>query len=113
MFRLMFCALLLAALFAPSSAWLSRAFRSRPMAFLGKYSYGLYVYHHFFSYAFERHATEHVLAGLVGSHGLAVLLQAGAGIAVSAAIAWASYELFEKRFLSLKRYWEAPRRHAA
>jgi len=75
------------------------------MTELGKYSYGLYVYHHFFSYFLISYGTEFVLARLVGSHTLAVWLQAAAGIALSMAVAWASYEWFEKRFLKLKRYW--------
>ena len=41
----------------------------------------------------------------VGSHTLAVALQAAGGMAVSMAVAWLSYELFEKRFLQLKRFW--------
>ena len=66
---------------------------------LGKYSYGLYVYHHFLSYYFITHGTEFALARAVGSHTLAVALQAAGGMAVSLAVAWLSYELFEKHFL--------------
>ena len=75
------------------------------MTALGKYSYGLYVYHHFLSYFFATHRTEFALAALVGSHTLAVVLQASAGIALSIAVAWLSYEGFEKRFLRWKRHW--------
>ncbi len=32
------------------------------MIFLGKYSYGLYVYHHFLSYYFHVQGTEFALA---------------------------------------------------
>jgi len=104
-FRVLFAALLLHALFAPASSITGRAFRSGPMTWLGKYSYGLYVYHHFLAYYLEEHATEFALARVVGSHTLAVVIQALAGIAVSMAIAWASYELVEKHFLRLKRFW--------
>jgi len=41
----------------------------------------------------------------VGSHALAVVIQALAGMAVSMTVAWASYELVEKHFLRLKRFW--------
>jgi peptidoglycan/LPS O-acetylase OafA/YrhL len=104
-FRLFFAALLLYALFAPAASAAGRFFRSRPMIALGKYSYGLYVYHHFLSYAFATHRTEFALAAVVGSHTLAVVVQAAGGIALSVAVAWASYEGFEKRFLRFKRRW--------
>ena len=42
--------LLVWALIAPERSATSRFFRSRSMVFLGTYSYGLYVYHHFISY---------------------------------------------------------------
>ena len=105
LFRIAFAALLLQALFAPASSALARFFRSAPMIALGKYSYGLYVYHHFLSYWLVKHRTDLALAGAVGSHTLAVAIQAAAGIAVSMGIAWLSYELFERHFLSLKRFW--------
>jgi peptidoglycan/LPS O-acetylase OafA/YrhL len=108
-FRVLFAALLLEALFAPAPSLVARFFRSGVMTALGKYSYGLYVYHHFLSYYFARHGTEFVLAGAVGSHTLAVGLQAIAGMAISMAIAWLSYEFFEKYFLQLKRLWPSGR----
>jgi peptidoglycan/LPS O-acetylase OafA/YrhL len=110
MFRVLFAALLLYALFAPASSWSGQFFRSGPMTTLGKYSYGLYVYHHFFSYYFVTHGTEFALARAVGSHTLAVIVQALLGMAASMAVAWLSYEAFEKYFLRLKRYWPSSTR---
>jgi peptidoglycan/LPS O-acetylase OafA/YrhL len=75
------------------------------MTILGKYSYGIYVYHHFLSHYFIKHATELSLASLLGSPLAALMLQAVAGMAASMAIAWLSYEYFEKYFLQLKRFW--------
>jgi peptidoglycan/LPS O-acetylase OafA/YrhL len=95
--------LLVWALIAPERSTTSRFFRSRPMVFLGTYSYGLYVYHHFISYYLSTNRTELELAHWLGSHGAAVALQATAGASISLAIAYLSYELFEKRFLRLKR----------
>jgi peptidoglycan/LPS O-acetylase OafA/YrhL len=83
------------------------------MVALGKYSYGLYVYHHFLSFYFARHGTEFVLARAVGSHTLAVAIQAIVGMAVSTVVAWLSYEFFEKHFLRLKRFWPSSRAPAA
>jgi len=112
MFRVLFAALLLQAVLAPAASPLSRFLRRPAMVTLGKYSYGLYVYHHFLSYYFVTHGTEFVLARLVGSHLLAVVLQAAGGIALSLAVAWLSYEHFEKHFLAFKRFWPASRRKA-
>ncbi len=97
--------LLVGALVAAESSAISRLFRSRPMTFLGTYSYGLYVYHHFISYYLTVNRTELVLADWIGSHGAAVTLQALVGALVSLCIAYVSYEFFEKRFLGLKRFF--------
>jgi peptidoglycan/LPS O-acetylase OafA/YrhL len=95
--------LLLWALVAPKQSATSRLFRSRSMVFLGTYSYGLYVYHHFISYYLTANRTELELARWLGSHGAAVALQATLGASASLAVAYLSYELIEKRFLQLKR----------
>ena len=50
--------LLVLALIAPEQSATSRFFRSRFMVFLGTYSYGLYVYHHFISYYLTTNRTE-------------------------------------------------------
>jgi len=95
--------LLVWALTAPPRSAVSRVFTSSAMVFLGTYSYGLYVYHHFFSYYFSSRHTEFALAQrLGGSHAAAVVVQATVGLLGSLAIAYASYHLYEKRFLALK-----------
>jgi peptidoglycan/LPS O-acetylase OafA/YrhL len=110
--------LLLWALAAPKQSATSRFFRSRSMVFLGTYSYGLYVYHHFISFYLTTNSTELELARWLGSHGAAVALQATLGVSASLAVAYLSYELFEKRFLRLKRLFgtakePTPQRSAA
>jgi peptidoglycan/LPS O-acetylase OafA/YrhL len=115
---LLLACLLVWALISPDRSSTSRFFRSRAMVFLGTYSYGLYVYHHFFSYYLAANRTDLKLASWLGSHLAAVALQAGLGISASLAVAYLSYELFEKRFLNLKRLFAtaktpAPRRPAA
>jgi peptidoglycan/LPS O-acetylase OafA/YrhL len=95
--------LLVWALTAPPRSMVARVFTSSFMVFLGTYSYGLYVYHHFFSYYFSSHHTEFALAPyLGGSHAAAVVVQAAVGLAASVLLAYASYHLYEKRFLALK-----------
>jgi peptidoglycan/LPS O-acetylase OafA/YrhL len=98
--------LLVWALIAPKRSTTSRFFCSRSMVFLGTYSYGLYVYHHFISYYLTANRTDLELARWLGSHGAAVTLQALLGASASLALAYLSYELFEKRFLRLKRLFE-------
>ena len=110
--------LLVWALTAPERSATSRFFRGRSMVFLGTYSYGLYVYHHFISYYLSTNRTDLELALRLGSHWAAIALQAALGVFASLALAYLSYELFEKRFLRLKRLFEmakepAPRRPAA
>ena len=112
-FHALMAALLLKAVTVPASSRWSRFLSSSPMTTLGKYSYGLYVYHHFFSYYFAKHDTEHALASLIGSHLAALAILAFAGMAASMAIAWLSYEYFEKYFLQLKRFWPGTSRPLA
>jgi peptidoglycan/LPS O-acetylase OafA/YrhL len=94
--------LLLWALIARERSITSRFFCSRIMVLLGTYSYGLYVYHHFISYYFTANRIDLELARWLGSHGAAVAMQAALGILASLALAYLSYEFFEKRFLRLK-----------
>lgn len=116
--EMLLACLLLWAVVAPERSATSRFFRSRSMVFLGTYSYGLYVYHHFISYYLTTHRTDLELAGWLGSHSAAVALQATLGASASLALAYLSYELYEKRFLRLKRLFAtakepAPERPAA
>jgi peptidoglycan/LPS O-acetylase OafA/YrhL len=106
MILILLACLLVWALIAPERSAISRFFRSRFMVFLGTYSYGLYVYHHFISYYLTVNRTELELARWLGSHGGAVALQATLGASASLAVAYLSYELVEKRFLGLKRLFE-------
>ena len=97
--------LLVWALIAPERSLTSHFFQNRTMMFLGTYSYGIYVYHHFISYYFSAQKTELALMDIVGSHEVAVLLQATFGIGLSLLVAYLSYEYFEKHFLGLKRHF--------
>jgi len=107
LFQILLACLLVGALIAPKPSRISRFFSSRVMVFLGTYSYGLYVYHHFISYYLVSNRTEVELGHWLGSHGLAVTLQAVLGMGMSLALAYLSYEYFEKRFLSLKHRFDA------
>jgi peptidoglycan/LPS O-acetylase OafA/YrhL len=104
--------LLVWALIAPERSATSRFFCSRSMVFLGTYSYGLYVYHHFIAYYLSTNRTDLELALWLGSHWAAVALQATVGASASLVLAYLSYELFEKRFLGLKRLFETAKEPA-
>lgn len=81
-----------------------RVFQARALRFLGKYSYGLYVLH-----ALPRPAWEWLLARLHQSGMSAVtsrLLVGCLGLLLSVAAAYASFHLYEKRFLRLKRFFD-------
>jgi peptidoglycan/LPS O-acetylase OafA/YrhL len=81
---------------------LRAALRTRPLVLLGKYSYGLYVFHGMIGYGFAKNGTIAFFEELVGSRTLGYAVQAAFGSVLSIAIAVASYELFESRFLRLK-----------
>jgi peptidoglycan/LPS O-acetylase OafA/YrhL len=106
LFAVFFGALALISI-SPGASAMARLFRTRILRFFGKYSYGLYVYHGLATwYLLERGVRERIDA-LVGNHSLAIVATAALGSAASLLVAIASYELFEKRFLSLKRFFEA------
>ena len=89
--------------------WFDRVFSMRPLTSLGKYSYGLYVYHVpvviFAKIIFGTKPWfgHEILPGLLFCVGVVV---------VAIGVAIASYELFEKRFLRLKRYYKPVYRHS-
>jgi peptidoglycan/LPS O-acetylase OafA/YrhL len=85
---------------------IKRLFRWRPLGTLGKYSYGLYVFHGLVSYGFEQRHVFARLEALIGSHTLTSLAYVTAGVGLSFLISIASYELFEVRFLALKKLFD-------
>ena len=101
-------ALMFAALIAMSlrrSSWTGRIFSTKFMRFFGKYSYGLYVYHYTIS-QFGMMCRPWMDARF-HQRLVRVLVPAAGGVLVSIVIAVLSYHLFEKRFLALKRHFEA------
>jgi peptidoglycan/LPS O-acetylase OafA/YrhL len=103
----LFAAMLVRVVTAPRPSPLTKLFASAPMTTLGKYSYGLYVFHAIISWHMVQTKTIDVVATWVDSHTLALFLQAAAGALLSFAIAWLSFHLFERRFLVLKSRFEA------
>jgi peptidoglycan/LPS O-acetylase OafA/YrhL len=106
-FVVLLASLLLTSLTGSVGSLSTRFFGAGAMRFLGKFSYGLYVFHHFIAYCFVHGGTEFVVARWVGSHTLAVAVQASFGFLASLGVAVASYHGFEKHFIALKRFWPA------
>jgi peptidoglycan/LPS O-acetylase OafA/YrhL len=96
---------LMTTLVVPKQSAVARFFTSHTMRLLGRYSYGLYVFHQFISFYFVRNRTEFVLAERLGSHWLAVAVQAVGGIAGSLLLAVTSYHVYERPFIAMKRFW--------
>jgi peptidoglycan/LPS O-acetylase OafA/YrhL len=92
-----------------------RIFYQRPLRILGKYSYGFYVYHDIFGWAWIQVLI--VLMKHLHSMALAGIVALGANFLVTFLVAKFSYDLFESKFLRLKKNFEydseqAEHRHA-
>jgi peptidoglycan/LPS O-acetylase OafA/YrhL len=87
--------------------WLSAA----PLRALGRVSYGVYVWHYFVHVGLLRAVRAHPAGTALLATRAGYLAYAACGVAISLALAWASYHLVEKRFLALKDRM-APKRDA-
>jgi peptidoglycan/LPS O-acetylase OafA/YrhL len=104
--QVLLACLLVYALSTSARSMAGRFFRSQTMTLLGTYSYGLYVYHHFLSHYMTTHGFVAAATERIGSHTAGVALQALIGIVLSAAVAYVSYEYYERPLLRLKRLFE-------
>ena len=87
----------------------ARIFSNKTLRFFGRYSYGLYVYHYTIITIFLSHRA--VIAAQLHSAALANLATGLASFVLTVAIAYVSYNYFEKWFLGLKnRFHETSRR---
>ena len=76
-----------------------------PLKILGKYSYGLYVFHYALRPVFRWLFPASRLSAWTGTRLGGLLLHASLAIALSLAAAWLSWHLCEKHFLKLKRFF--------
>jgi peptidoglycan/LPS O-acetylase OafA/YrhL len=105
----MYGAVLVLALLSPPETVTGRFFHLRVLRFLGKYSYGIYVFHPLLIDMFVS-LRGHDASGALETP-LAVALRALAIATLSILAAWLSYHLYEKHFLNLKRFFAyGPRR---
>src|SRR5581483_3606676 len=107
LFALFFGALTLTALQRADRSLLARLFQGPLLRMFGKYSYGLYVYHGVLSYHMLLLHTEDRLGAMLGSHSAGIAAQTVIGVTLSLIVSVISYDLFEKRFLELKKYFES------
>ena len=107
LYALFFAGLTLMSL-KPATNLVARAFQGKVLRFLGKYSYGLYVYHGLLHGYFQDTGVPTRLLAAVGRPMPALLANFALGLTLSVLVAVLSYELLEKRFLALKRHFEAP-----
>ncbi|MDB5322675.1 MAG: acyltransferase 3 [Phycisphaerales bacterium] len=91
-----------------------RIFAGRTLGFFGKYSYGLYVFHCALEPTFRHFFSVYLLIDRVFHHYWPprfAYMTISMGISIAAA--WASWHLYEKQFLKLKRFFESrPAREA-
>jgi peptidoglycan/LPS O-acetylase OafA/YrhL len=96
-----------------TTRWLDALLAIRPLTWLGKYSYGLYVWHPITN-VIVFYTSVRGLFGSPDTGRLNSLLVLGTALALTFIVAWLSYNLFEKRFLALKdRLAPEPPRPAA
>jgi peptidoglycan/LPS O-acetylase OafA/YrhL len=100
--RLMLFAAVLVLSVAAGGA-VSAVFSSRVLRFLGKYSYGLYVFHYMMMPLFNRYADEGRLAKTFGSFAVGMAARVIICLTASIVVALLSWHLYEMHFLKLKR----------
>jgi peptidoglycan/LPS O-acetylase OafA/YrhL len=109
---LFYGAFLVVGITAGPRSWIGSILSSSPLRGLGKYSYGIYVYHpaliSTIGYLFARAGIDPA-AGGGAAGGLVLTLKIGMILAASFLTAWLSWHLYEKRFLALKRFLEYQR----
>jgi peptidoglycan/LPS O-acetylase OafA/YrhL len=97
--------LLMAAISLPAQNLLRRGMRSRVLKSFGKYSYGIYVFHMVMLPWYEDTFSTKRIERLVPSYLAAGLLHFTLAVVFSFGLAYASWHLFEKHFLDLKRFF--------
>jgi peptidoglycan/LPS O-acetylase OafA/YrhL len=98
----LFGSALVLAVTSPADGWLTRTLTGRPLVAIGRYSYGIYVFHHVIALGMGRLFTVGDLPLVAGSQlpALAIYVLIGSGL--SLAVAALSWHAFELRFLRLK-----------
>jgi peptidoglycan/LPS O-acetylase OafA/YrhL len=80
--------------------------KSKMLLWLGKYSYGMYVYQNLLLVGFASFFTPAILEQWTGSAAIARIAFIVSMSLFTAGIAWVSWHLYEKRCLAFKHYFE-------
>lgn len=105
-FSLLYGCLLVFALTTAERGVYRRALQFAPLRSYGKYSYAIYIFHWALAHlVFFRIAPLEKLTETLGSQNAALLVRAIVAAIGAYPIAWASWHLYEKRFIGLKRYF--------
>jgi len=99
---LLFAAVLVLVLTLSRETLLVRVFNSTPLRFFGRYSYGIYVFHHPLLFLFSGVVPLALIPTVLGSQLLRQAVFIVIATAVTTALALLSWHLVEKRFLMLK-----------
>lgn len=87
-------------------AMLCAFFSSATLRWLGKYSYGIYVYHHALKPVWIRFIWEGWITPWLGSGWAGTLCYTAVATAASLILAWISWKIFEAPILSLKKRFD-------
>jgi peptidoglycan/LPS O-acetylase OafA/YrhL len=100
-----FAGIIALAVIRPAGTWLPDLLSHPALVFFGKYSYAMYVFQNPVMFFFEETGflPGKTLPPLGGSHLAGSLVQLAAGIGLTTVVALASWHLYEKHFLKLKR----------
>jgi peptidoglycan/LPS O-acetylase OafA/YrhL len=104
---LLWAALILRVVSSAETSWLTRFLSRAWLRALGRYSYGIYVYH-FVIITLLVPPLQRMVAHRVSSPLVSILVAKGLALAVALAVALISWRLIERPFLSLKRYFKFP-----
>ncbi len=97
-------AVLVLAILSTRTSLIGRFFNLPALRSLGKYSYGIYVFHPFFIDMFTT-MRAHDATGRLETP-IAIAFRIVTVVVLSIVAAWLSFHLYEKRFLKLKRFFE-------
>jgi peptidoglycan/LPS O-acetylase OafA/YrhL len=101
----LFGSFLVTALTSSPSTYLRRGLTSPVLLFLGKYSYALYVFHYPLLFVRPSWLSPQAVPTILGSQLPGLFLYITGATLVSVGLAFASWHLYEKQFLKLKRFF--------
>jgi peptidoglycan/LPS O-acetylase OafA/YrhL len=106
LFAALFACMLVTALTTRANSLVANVWSSRCLRFFGKYSYAIYVFQYPLIPLLAPILSVEILSRVLPEPTMARLLYIAIMTVITSACAIASWQLIEKRFLSLKKYFE-------